>query len=361
MSTIEVDPAIFLSGSLALGAMIQADPELTPGTILELGEGQQGVIFRRDAQPKIAIKLEKSGNETKPKSLRHEYAMHQNVEAAFKKHREVFSNSKKAKVYVPSVSTLVSPRTEETEFPQVWKSIDENFPQYLDARGNIVFMDLIDPLPKDVRRALVAYYNPPDSEEVRDAILHTPSNMHCLIRPYLGRETGPLFQPGPAGPVFTMRNFPLYLSSILDLQLDTITFAIAIGRAFAIMHWGAGMDGVGVEFALGSALKPAHYWNQHQREVRLYLFDFGECQEIDLIREDMTPEVVYEFFKEAMVRGDNRFYIPHYSRWPELFGVFKKAYMEAGQKILREGGLSGIFDVERFLEEYEQYAKHMGF
>lgn len=58
-----------------------------------------------------------------------------------------------------------------------------------------------------------------------------------------------------------------------------------------------------------------------------------------------------------MVTGDNQRYIPHSSRSPGLFAVFKTGYMDAGNAILSRKQLSDKFSMVDFIHEYEEYAE----
>lgn len=52
---------------------------------------------------------------------------------------------------------------------------------------------------------------------------------------------------------FKLRNFPLHVNEMEDLQLDTCTFAHIMGQNLAILHWKAGVDGNDIEFIFGSS------------------------------------------------------------------------------------------------------------
>lgn len=67
--------------------------------------------------------------------------------------------------------------------------------------------------------------------------------------------------------------------------------------------------------------------------------------------------MVYQAFKGAMVTGDNQCFIPHYSRSPVLFATFRQGYIEAGNIILSDKKLKNKFNIEDFMQEYEEYAE----
>ncbi len=129
-----------------------------------------------------------------------------------------------------------------------------------------------------------------------------------------------------------------------------------MGKAFAIMHWGAGVNGDDVEFVLGTSTAQDHDEEagfQH-RSVGFYLLDFGQCDYVDLSK---APEAVYQAFKGTMVTGDNQLFIPHYNKSPKLFAAFREGYIGAGEAILVKKGLETQFSIEDFMKEYEEYAE----
>lgn len=216
-------------------------------------------------------------------------------------------------------------------------------------RSDIVKMERILPLPKVIRRALVTQFcGTTDPED----LLNAPQNKHCLARVYLGRSQGPI------NDICPLRNFPLYLNSMNTIRLNTTTLAAVIGKAYAIMHWGSGIDGDDVEFVLGTSIVKLHGKNpdrvnfQH-RAIGLFLLDFGNCQEVNLTQ---SAETVYQAFKGAMVSGTNADFIPHPTS-PGLFAAFKRGYIEAGKFILSDRKLQDIFNVEDFFQEYETYTE----
>jgi hypothetical protein len=93
--------------------------------------------------------------------------------------------------------------------------------------------------------------------------------------------------------------------------LDINFIAMVMGKAFALMHWGAGITADDVEFVLGSHttnLPGDEGDNFQQRAIGLYLLDFGQCEHVDLAED---AEDVYQAFKGAMVTGDNQLFIPN--------------------------------------------------
>jgi len=151
-------------------------------------------------------------------------------------------------VRVPKLFDII--RTTDEKF---WSENLIKFPSEYRSRGDIVQMERILPLPKVIRKALVAHFyshnsNAPLDSVTLSSILDDTPNKHCLARIYLGRENGVFTREG-----FSLRNFPLYLKPMQELGLDVLGLASAMGKAFAIMHWGAGVNGDDVEIVLGSS------------------------------------------------------------------------------------------------------------
>ncbi|KAI1396237.1 hypothetical protein F4819DRAFT_491721 [Hypoxylon fuscum] len=255
-------------------------------------------------------------------------------------------------VRVPRLFSILNNADDE-----FWDKYLPMFPTHCRSRGTLVQIERILPLPKITRKALITYFYPHGSNSVLDSdiiqlILEDTPNKHCLARTYLGRDHGAFPKEE-----FSLRNFPLYLSSMERLGLDVVGLAISMGKAYAIMHWGAGVNGDDVEFVLGTstARERGHGGDAFQhRAVGLYLLDFGQCELVDLSED---PDVVYQAFKGAMVTGDNQLFIPHYQRSPKLFSAFGEAYLDAGQRIIVDKKLEKNFNMEEFMKEYEEYAE----
>ncbi|KAK3944283.1 hypothetical protein QBC46DRAFT_374899 [Diplogelasinospora grovesii] len=295
----------------------------------------------------MAMKKEIPGNASLPTSLLHEYSLHRAVVAAF----DQYDGAIKSDVRVPRLSDIVHDTDDE-----FWEQNLHKFPPSYRTRNTMVRMERILPLPKVVRKALIAHFYPQDTAPLDSAtlsnILNAAPNKHCLVRTYLGRKNG-----GFTRQTFSLRNFPLYLEPMQHLGLDVMGLAASMGKAFAIMHWGAGVNGDDVEFVLGtSAVKgqgDEAFGFQH-RAVGFYLLDFGQCDLVDL-SDDV--DVVYQAFKGAMVTGDNQLFIPHFEKSREMFAAFREGYIGAGQTILEEKKLEKKFNVEDFMREYEEYAE----
>jgi hypothetical protein len=310
----------------------------------QIGVGLQGAVFEQLGKP-LALKKETPGNEKLPSNLYHEYKIHCDVSAAFEHYQSINRG-----VHVPKPLEFISRKQNNA----LWDEILPKTPQHYRMRGDLVRMERILPLPKVVRRALISQFCVPehrDSTEI-EAILNQPGNKHCLARVYLGKANGSIDHDLP------LRNFPLYLTSLERIGIETLHLANAMGKAYATLHWGAATNGDDVEFVLGTSAAAAQGTNHapdlQSRAVQLYLLDFGQCEAVDLAQD---PDVVYQAFKGAMVTGDNQSFIPHYLRSPAMFATFRQGYIEAGNMILSDKKLQNKFSMEAFMQEYEEYAE----
>lgn len=209
----------------------QPEPHQPP--FRKIGAGACGVIFSRDGKSQVAIKLAKSPD---PTELWNDYQKHITIFRAFRRHLV-------SEVQVPEVY-FFAPRTEQS----FWTKN----PDLLDAAKNEVNLpaaalvtERILPLPLTTRALLVEKYCAP---RLKDQAHVDVANRDCLVRVYLGStkgKTGQMF--------FSLRNFKLHLNHMVDLELDTEALAGGMGRALAVLHWGAKTDARDVEFVLGSS------------------------------------------------------------------------------------------------------------
>jgi hypothetical protein len=117
----------------------------------------------------------------------------------------------------------------------------DNFPMPSMA----LITERIAPLPKIAREALVAQYCP---KHLQSAVMADPNNRDCLARIYLGKRR---LADAPLAPNFTLRNFNLCVDQMLELDLPVYDYAVAMGEALAVIHWGANTDGYDIEYVLG--------------------------------------------------------------------------------------------------------------
>jgi hypothetical protein len=140
----------------------------------------------------------------------------------------------------------------------------------------------IPPLPAPVRSALADRYCP---RRFQQAARDNPENKDCLVRLYLGKR-----EPESHQGSFRLRNFPLLINDIEELNIDPRNFARVMADALAVMHWSANIDGNDVEFVLGSPpVNGIHYANGvGERELQLITKDSPLHRNADVDSEAQT-------------------------------------------------------------------------
>ncbi|KAF2848261.1 hypothetical protein T440DRAFT_536958 [Plenodomus tracheiphilus IPT5] len=226
-----------------------------------------------------------------------------------------------------------------------WNENLARFPkQLVDAPSNVLCAERILPLAKPIREALIDLYCPADARAIFKA---DRPNKDCLIRLYMGARRRPLKSKFTG---FQLRNFPLFLDQMEDLELDIADFASSIGEALAMMHWACHLDANDVEFVLGSApeytaepaliltkplsiqqvssMKPnTSTWNAHladfkRRTTHIWMLDFNRCAEFQPGQSGLQ-QLVHAFF-----RNDPYFPKPLAAlvRDQQLWTCFRKSY-----------------------------------
>ncbi|KAI1180332.1 hypothetical protein F4777DRAFT_598266 [Nemania sp. FL0916] len=303
----------------------------------EIGAGLQGIIYEQ--QGTSVVKKERLGNQGRP--LVDEFAMHQTVASAFAKYKKYSGG-----VRVPEPYNFF-PR--KSLCPELLSRLPENDR----TPSDIVTMERILPLPKVVRKAMIRQFYPDEidgcDEHVIARVLNERANKHCLARVYLGTEKVTMTKEN-----FTLRNFPLTLDIIRKLSSNSLFhlryFATLIGNAYAIMHWAAHITGDDVEFVLGTSTSTNPNDTVQERDVHMYLLDFGQCDTVDM---NGDQDDIFQAFKGSMVLQQNQIYLPHPKKSTEIYRLWKSAYLSTAKKIVHEEGLP--FDPEEFLSQYEDY------
>ena len=147
----------------------------------------------------------------------------------------------------------------------------------------------------------------------------------------------------------------------LELEISELANEMAIG--LAIMHWQAQVDGMDVEFVLGSSatwdseqqpayddiLAPPHVVkvvNFKRRAVHLWMLDFDKATPIELKEKDVNKKLVPAFL------GNDPYY-PRRHIDEELWNGFCSSYLKASEAILQRRGVDeGILRLpQQFLAE----------
>ena len=174
-----------------------------------------------------------------------------------------------------------------------WKQNGRKFPsgQGYDRAGPILYLERIMPLPQIVRTSLIEHFFP---KPLVEAGLIDPSNKDALIRPYLGHSWEDLSQEQRQRGRSCLRNFPLYVDELEDLQMNPTIIAREMALALAAAHWSASIDLCGSEFVIGS--RPTYSGDlQTFLNASLHVVDkttnLGK-KPMDIITSEDTPESI---------------------------------------------------------------------
>ncbi len=143
----------------------------------------------------------------------------------------------------------------------------------------------------------------------------------------------------------SLRNFPLRLNMMEDIGVNVSVLANEMAIGLAILHWQAQVDGMDVEFVLGSSAtwdneRPRGYddtstsphkvqtINFNRRAIHLWMFDFDKATEIEFTNHDVNTKLVPAFL------GNDPYY-PKPQVDEELWNDFCGVYLKASEAILR--------------------------
>ncbi|KAK9419166.1 putative DUF3669 domain-containing protein [Seiridium unicorne] len=191
---------------------------------------------------------------------------------------------------------------------------------------NILITQRIPPVSEQARQTLLDRYCP---QPLIQRIKADANNTDCLVRPYLGRRK--LGQQESKVRAFSLRNYPLHVNQMMDLELDVPNYATAIARALAFIHWAAKIDANDVEFVLGSAPDgdipqfQSKYFGGHS----LWILDFDCCKRMSMDEQGVQRGA------EAFLQNDPFYPRPGKDNQEdmELWGYFRAAYEEASSFI----------------------------
>ena len=192
-----------------------------------------------------------------------------------------------------------------------WIANLPKFPRSHRKSGAVFLVDRIPRLPQKAREALIRLYFD-DSKEMQEEHMNNEENEHCLVRVYLGeRET----EAQQEDWYDSLRNFPLRLNMIEDLDLDHFSIASEMAIGLSIVHWQAQVDGMDMEFVFGSSatnremeargyvphtppreIQQAHRLHVAKRRLtHLWMLDFDEASKIQLTDSDVDLKLVPAF------------------------------------------------------------------
>ena len=246
--------------------------------------------------------------------------------------------------------------TSDDEF---WSANLQLFPENHRTKQPLFMVDRILPLPRTIREYLIKLYFDQD-EAVQKEARYNEENQDCLVRVYLGERTSHSHQ---SQEYDTLRNFPLKLDMMEELNLDVSQLATEMAIGLATLHWEACVDGMDTEFVIGSSAtwdteRPRAYDDVKsrphlvktvdfkRRALHLWMLDFDKATEIKLTEHDVDRKLVPAFL------GNDPYY-PRPQVDEKLWDEFCKVYLEASEVILRRKKVKKGVKVlpQRFLNE----------
>ena len=218
------------------------------------------------------------------------------------------------------------------------------FPESHRTKQPTFAVDRILPLPERTRHSLIDTFFD-ESEEVQKEAKENAENKDCLVRLYLGEEET-IEQQSTA--YDSLRNFPMRLNMMEDLALETSELAAEMALGLAVVHWEACIDGMDMEFVLGSSamgtmerprphvdvsVEPYNHKtiNFRRRAIHLWMLDFDKANLISFTEEDVKKKLV-----PAFIGNDPYYPTPYLNQ--ELWGEFSSTYLKASAVILKRKG-----------------------
>ncbi|KAJ5945299.1 hypothetical protein N7516_005467 [Penicillium verrucosum] len=254
--------------------------------------------------------------------------------------QEIFPN-----VSIPRVP-IVTGWISENDLENWWRENLRRFPKNTRKTGYLFQVQRILPLPKPCREALIRLYFP---KTMHESALKDPDNKACLIRPYLGQRRG---ERELSNPALSLQNFPLYLDQIEELELEAIQLSEEMAIGLATIHWKACLDGMDMEFVLGSATTngelptvvenfktvapfdiPAGDFKR--RQVHLWMLDFDKADQLCLHVKESWKSCCDKMVT-AVTANDPYFPNPAATGTLEekLWDTFERAYLLAASNLL---------------------------
>ena len=298
-------------------------------TFRRIGQGFCGTVWAlpTGSGDAFAIKREDGGP---GRSLQNDYEMHEKI-----LHRLYGSLSK---IQVPNFPKYV-PR----DNLDWWHDHLLKFPEEFQEPCNALVSERIPPFTKKIRETMIEEYCPDPLRPHIESIKSSEPNQDCLIRPYLGRRRR--LEKQSKYKSFSLRNYPLHLDQIEELNLDGKLYARIIAETLADLYWRANVDANDIEFVLAPPRESkmiglgAHFAtpfiidSENLGEHAVWILDFDCCRTLTLNEKGVEQAVA------AFYRND-----PYYPRPGRennvdqvLWEEFKHRFLEASEDILGQG------------------------
>ena len=241
-----------------------------------------------------------------------------------------------------------------------WSANLHRFPPDYRTKQPLFMADRILPLPEQTRTNLIEEYFDQD-EKIQQEAKDDQENKDCLVRIYLGERESASQRLDAHD---TLRNFPMRLNMIEDMNIEVSQLAEEMAVGLAIIQWQAQVDGMDTESVLGSSATwdmqrpekgyvddsaPPHTVkaiNFNRWVMHLWMLDFDKARRIDLTKNDVDTKLVPAFL-------GNDPYFPRPSVGEELWDAFCGSYLKASELILRNKGVGEqvMRLPQRFLDE----------
>lgn len=193
---------------------------------------------------------------------------------------------------------------------------------------NILQSERIPPLSLLIRERLIAKYCP---MALIDEIKASVSNKSCLVRPYLGRRRHGAQRP-KRFEAFSLKNFPLHLDQMEQLDLNVASYAEIMADALAMMHWYGEIDANDVEFVLAPPRNSTHPTSSFLGEHTMWMLDFDCCRPMSMDDQGISQAAT------AFFRNDPFYPRPSAdgSSDQALWNVFRLRYLQTSSHILTD-------------------------
>ena len=225
-----------------------------------------------------------------------------------------------------------------------WDERLSRFPKDFQVPCNALISERIPPFTKQVRDILIEKYCPDSLRPNIELIKSSEPNQDCLIRPYLGRRRR--LEKQSRYKSFSLRNYPLHIDQIEELELDEKLYARIMAKTLAHLYWEANVDANDVEFVLAPPRKD--HVNQlgvllhHNSTIEgavlgnhvVWILDFDCCRTMTLDAKGVEQAVA------AFYRNDPYFPRPGRDNGADqiLWKEFKEGFLEASSAILGSSG-----------------------
>ncbi|KAL9086079.1 MAG: hypothetical protein Q9165_007291 [Trypethelium subeluteriae] len=292
-----------------------------------IGKGFCGSVWANGTVDEYAMKREDGGP---GRSLRNDWEMHNIISNSLK----IVTSQKTFHMIVPQPHAFIS--IEDDEW---WSERASKFPPGF-SQCNTLISTRIPPLPAPARERIIDRFCP---SELSAKIKANLGDKDCLVRPYLGRRR--VGQRTSRFQAFTLRNFPLHVDQMEELEMDTFQYSAALADALAMMHWVAQVDANDVEFVLASYshhnenVLPAPFHSEFLGSHALWILDFDCCHPISMDDAGIS-QAVSAFFK-----NDPFFPRPNMTadlRDQQLWTHFRNRFLKTSAELLGESSLKHL-------------------